>query len=268
MDHPLPEIACPTCARPMPHRFCAHCGEERIDDHAWSLSHFFHDAFHEFAHLDAKIFGTFWHLIRHPGFLTAEYWNGRRNPWIRPLRLYIVVAAIHLLAVSGIQMRVEFFQSLDAAGLLQRSLEKVATIHHVSADQVRPVIAERMSRIFSLSQYLSVCLFALGPWLLFRRRRPWYVQHLVFSLHYSCFFFLLTSVTFRVLPLLSWLRAPFVLLSVAYLGFAIHRLYGDSFWPATGKAFLLRIAHIVAETVALGLALFGSLYWTARSFPH
>ena len=70
MDHAPSQIACPSCTRPLSPRCCANCGEERVDGHSWSLSHFFHDAKHEFAHGDSKIFGTCWNLFWHPGFVT------------------------------------------------------------------------------------------------------------------------------------------------------------------------------------------------------
>lgn len=262
------EIACPSCSRTMPDRYCAYCGEERVDNHSWSMSHFFHDATHEFLHLDAKIIGTFWNLMRRPGLLTADYWRGRRGPWIRPLRLFIVVAAIHLLAVSGVQLRLEMFQQFDSDGVLSRTIERIASGHRMGAAEVAAAVSDRMGRIFAVVQYLSVCVFALAPWALFRRTRPWYSQHLIFSLHVYSFYFLVTSVTFRVAPSITWLRAPFILVTVAYLFFAVRRLYGGTAGLALGKVILLRIALIVAETIALGISLFGAIFWTSYSLAH
>ncbi len=268
MDSPTHAIACPSCSQPMTARYCAHCGEERVTDHSWAMSHFFHDVVHEFLHLDSKIIGTFWTLLRYPGMLTADYWSGRRMVWIRPLRLFIVIAAIHLLAVSSVQLRFEMFQQFDYSGILTRNVGKLAAAHGKTAAEVAAVVSERMGRIFAVAQYFSVALFALAPMALYRRRNGWYAQHLIFSLHLYCFYFLFTSLTFRLFPVLTWLRAPLSLVTVGYLFFMLRRLYGEPVWPAAGKALLLRVAHVLAETIALGISLSGALLWTNYSLPH
>ncbi|MBL8241481.1 MAG: DUF3667 domain-containing protein [Bryobacterales bacterium] len=249
-------------------RFCAHCGEERVTDHSWAMSHFFHDVVHEFVHIDSKIAGTFWTLLRYPGLLTADYWRGRRTVWIRPLRLFIVIAAIHLLAVSNVQLRLEMFQEFDYSGVLTRNVGKLAAAHGMAAADVAAVVSARMGRIFAVAQYFSVALFALAPMVLYRRRSPWYAQHLIFSLHLYCFYFLFTSLTFQLLPVVSWVRAPLLLVTVGYLFFMLRRLYGEPAGPALGKALLLRVAHVVAETAALGISLSGALFWTHYSLPR
>jgi len=104
MEDTPTEIVCPSCAQPLLLSHGANCGEQRVDAHSRALSHFFHDAPHESVYLDSKIFGTFWNLLRRPGLLTADYWRGRRLVWIRPLRLFLVIAAVHLSAVSSTQL--------------------------------------------------------------------------------------------------------------------------------------------------------------------
>ena len=63
-------------------------------------------------------------------------------------------------------------------------------------------------------------------------------------------------------------RAPFAIVTVAYLFFAIRRLYNEAVWPAIGKAFLLRLVHTKAEAVAIGIAVCGAFLWTANPMPR
>src|SRR3712207_7333270 len=51
----------------------------------------------------------------------------------------------------------------------------------------------------SATQYCAVLGFALVPWMLYRRRRPYYLQHVIFSMHIYCFYFLLTAVVSQLL---------------------------------------------------------------------
>jgi hypothetical protein len=245
---------CPSCNASLTGPFCHQCGEARPDPHDFSWKHAIHDALHEFVHLDGKILKTLWHLIRRPGLLTAEYWEGRRRLHIRPLRLYIVIAAIHLIAMSASYYRVDFFLQGDT-GPLQRMIEKIAQRNETTVELTKDALNVKLAKAYSFTQYSAVLVFAVFPWALYRRRRPHYLQHVIFSIHVYGFYFLLTAAVSQVLSPQIWRRSPLPLVTMAYLYFAIRRLYGDRVLPALGKAALLRIGLFVAEFLAMGAAL-------------
>ena len=256
---------CPSCLHLTSGAFCDRCGEAIIDEHSWSLGHFFHDLLHEFTHLDSKVFQTLWTLFRYPGKLTAEYWAGRRVQWIRPLRLFIVVAAIHLLAASASLFQYDFFGRRDTGGLLERQVRRIAAAAGRPVEEVKVLIGERMGRIYSIGQYFAVAAYALFPWMLYRRRRRWYVQHLIFSLHLYCFYFLVTSVTLRMMSMDALARYPLILVTAAYIYFSVRRLYQESVARSLWKALILRLGLMIAEAVPLTIALFGAVFWTAKT---
>ena len=247
--------ACPSCNAKLAGPFCHECGEARPDPHDFSWKHAFHDALHEFVHLDGKILQTLWLLIRRPGMLTAEYWEGRRRLHIRPLRLYIVLAALHLIALSSSYYRVDFFLRSGDAGPLNRIIQKTAERRHTSVQEAKHLIDEKLAKTYSVTQYCAVLAFALAPWALYRKRRPHYLQHLVFSIHIYGFYFLLTAVVSQILPAEVWRKSPLPLVTAAYLYFAVRRLYGERVMTAIWKAVVLRIALFAAEFAAIGIAL-------------
>ena len=257
-------IACPSCDATMTGAFCAACGETRPDAHDFSWSHAVHDAVHEFVHLDGKIIQTLWLLIRRPGFLTAEYWQGRKRLHIRPLRLYIVLAAVHLIALSASFYRVEMFLDNSSAGPLRRMIEGMAERQHMPVEAVRTEINHYMAKIYSVGQYFAVLCFAAVPWLLYRRRKPHYLQHVIFSLHIYAFYFLLTAIVSQFLSPQQWQRSPMPLVTLAYMYFAVRRLYEERPVVALGKAVALRLGLFAAEFIALGIALTGALFWLKR----
>ena len=59
-----------------------------------------HDVVHEFLHVDSKIFRTVKLLLLKPGFLTREYFEGRRVRYVSPLRLYLVFSVINFAAAA------------------------------------------------------------------------------------------------------------------------------------------------------------------------
>jgi hypothetical protein len=258
-------LECPSCGARLEGAFCYRCGEAKPDAHDFSWKHALHDAVHEFIHLDGKIVHTLWVLIRRPGFLTAEYWEGRRSLHIRPLRVYIVLAAIHLIAMSASFYRVDFFLQGSGAGPLQRLISRIATRQQTTPETVQAAINEKLAKTYSVVQYFAALGFALVPWMLYRRRRPYYLQHAIFAIHVYSFYFLLTTAVTQILTAQQWQRSPLPLVTMAYLYFAVRRLYGERRWTALWKALLLRAGLFAAEFVALGVALAVALALVSRS---
>jgi hypothetical protein len=78
---------CLNCGAPLTGRFCARCGEEKIDRDHLKLGAFAHRALEEFTDLEhSKFLGTLSSLILRPGFLTQEYLGGRKKAYLGPLK--------------------------------------------------------------------------------------------------------------------------------------------------------------------------------------
>jgi Protein of unknown function (DUF3667) len=89
---------------------CANCGVQLLGPHCYAcgqpvkgmvrhLSSILADASDTILNIDSRIFRTLWPLLARPGFLTCEYFAGRRVRYVTPFRLYffLSVAAFFLL---------------------------------------------------------------------------------------------------------------------------------------------------------------------------
>src|SRR3954447_21377768 len=83
--------------------YCVQCGERQPGHHDLSVAHFAHDVFHEIAHVDSKLFRTVGDLVAKPGFMTEEYFAGRKSRYIPALRLFLVLFALQFLAFTFYQ---------------------------------------------------------------------------------------------------------------------------------------------------------------------
>ncbi len=89
--------ACRNCGAAAPGHYCPACGQET----ALALpaaGAFLREAAGRYVALDGRLARTLAHLAFRPGFLTREYFAGRRRRYIRPARLFLVLA-IALFAV-------------------------------------------------------------------------------------------------------------------------------------------------------------------------
>ncbi len=262
------QAACRNCGHELAGAFCAACGEPRPSAREWSWRHFVHDAMHEFLHVDAKIVRTIGLLLFRPGFLTAEYWDGRRTSYIRPLRLYIVMAAIHLLAMSATVYRLDFFRASDSSGKFDKLLASIAAKHHTTPEAAAAALDGKFQKAYAITQYFAVLGYAVVPLWIYRRRRPHYVQHLIFSLNVYAAYFVFSSVMVQTLTPAQWRAGPSMLVLLVYLYFAVRRLYGEGVAISMGKALLLRAGQLAAEFLAIAFALASAILLTWRAGAH
>ncbi|MBV6418772.1 MAG: hypothetical protein CMLOHMNK_03732 [Steroidobacteraceae bacterium] len=120
---------CLNCGAELTGPYCAACGQ-RDDRHLHSLRHFLGEAFEGLTHADSRLWRTLWLLLARPGFLTREFFAGRRQRYLPPFRLYIVVSLVFFLVLallpdSGI-VRVDVMPPDEAASVDARIAKIVA----------------------------------------------------------------------------------------------------------------------------------------------
>jgi hypothetical protein len=95
--HERKEKNCLNCGTIVQGRFCQACGQENIEpkENFWTMfTHFFNDI----THFDGKFFTTLKDLLFKPGFLSAEYMQGRRVSYLNPVRMYVFTSALFFFA--------------------------------------------------------------------------------------------------------------------------------------------------------------------------
>ena len=100
-SHVIPAAprSCLNCKTPMQGPFCYQCGQhERV-----SVRHFgllLRDIIHDVFEMDSRLVRTLKPLLFRPGFLTIEYFAGRRQRYVPPLRLYVISSLLFFLLIS------------------------------------------------------------------------------------------------------------------------------------------------------------------------
>src|SRR2546430_12999433 len=93
---------CPDCATEAAAFYCPQCGEE-MEPTLPTVKHYFQELLGEFLALDSKLVRTIPAFLFRPGFLTTEYIEGRRQRYLRPSRVYLLVA-IPMFFFVGMRM--------------------------------------------------------------------------------------------------------------------------------------------------------------------
>jgi hypothetical protein len=91
---------CENCGAPLTGEYCAGCGQ-RHEPHVHTLGHFASEAFESVTHADSRLWRTLGYLLVRPGFLSREFFSGRRARYLPPFRLYLVISLLFFV-VAGL----------------------------------------------------------------------------------------------------------------------------------------------------------------------
>ena len=253
-----PESGCLNCGQLLAGAYCSACGQSSHEGREPSLGHFVHDLVHEFLHVDGKLFQTLWALLLKPGLLTDEYWRGRMGSWIRPIRLFLVAAAIHWLASTGVgPLNLQVLLEREPSGEFSVSIASEPSKMAGKNGRVPATLAEhdefleKFKHRYSQIRYSSVLLFAGASWLIFRRRQRYYVNHLIGALHFYALWYLVAIGGNELLRFDARLGGAGMLVSAFYLYLALRRLYAES-WLRTGLKAMLLMGAVGLIELSLG----------------
>jgi hypothetical protein len=188
-----PRVPCPSCNAEMLDVYCYHCGEKRIEPNDYLLSKFIKQSISFFAHYDSKLFKTTQLLVAHPGFLTKEYFVGRRIPYVKPLQMFFLLNIVFLFLSSAFDWPV-FTTPLQIH--LSSSFYKVIAnmmvnnrIHElgISYDEYQSHFNHSVAMFTKTLIFIMIPFIALALQGLYWRSRRFYVEHLVFTIHFFAF---------------------------------------------------------------------------------
>ena len=260
-----PSPSCLNCGAQVATRFCPECGQENTD-YRVSLGRLLGDLFEELFQLESRLWRTLWTLVRRPGLLTVEYNAGRRVRYTTPLRLYLVCSVVYFF-VGSVMPRERIsdnvkFDMGDEAKLVQaeqkvdspwvkRLLERVRVVQHdpaAASRRAQQAIVDYAPKIAAV----LVPLLAFMTWIFFRRKKLFFVEHLVFALHAhaTAFLLLLPSELLRF-SIVGF--AGFVAMVVITF-MAMRRVFGQSRWSTLWKSTLIAFVYSLFLGVGTGLA--------------
>jgi hypothetical protein len=259
---------CPECGEALAGEYCHRCGEKRLEGHDLSVHHFFHEAVQELTSVEhSKLFHTGWALLFRPGFLTNEWIAGRRKRYLKPLNLCLGIFALSLFAYS-VYKPVSMYDlgnvlAQDKTGNAMIPLNRLAAKKHLETDVLLDRVSEKWQRLMSLSGLLFVAGFALVLQLVFIFSRRYFVEHLVFSMHFYSFSLLSVVLLWPVYFFIgiksggvnTWVAILKWLLDIVYMYFAVRAVYR----LGTARTILASLLLILGYFISYMLIFLGTV---------
>ena len=133
---------CLDCGAPISGNYCANCGQEtRIETP--TVRQFAHEMMDQYVAVEGKLGRTLRVLLTRPGQLTLDYVEGRRQRYVRPLKLYVTISVVFFTLLGVLPDSLSPFMSGDAARK-QAQKEAKADMDRDELKQVKEVAAARV----------------------------------------------------------------------------------------------------------------------------
>ncbi len=292
--NPNETIICPNCGAEARGNFCYQCGQETHlhKETTWGLiMHFLGHYFH----YDSKFWQTLKALVFSPGKLTLAYWNKQRARYIPPVSLYIFISAVYFLfsviafsktekkllaAINDskgksatkktykINNNLSFTSSIKDTGLsnpLSRNSKVLKNFDKISKDpdKIFEILEPMMHNMPKIFFFMIPFMAMMLKLLFFRHKELYFVDHVIFSLHFHSFYFLgqLLITLFEFLPL-SYITviASFVSF-IIYITNAVYYISAmkNVYKVSTGQAILFgfTVGFAYASVWAIIMASYG-----------
>lgn len=247
---------CPNCGTALQKEwnFCSQCGQERSVSQELTLGNFVRHAIPDILNIDGKFFRTVKLLLTKPGFLTLEYLQAKKASYTLPTQLYFVIAALFFFVSINLDFSTDALtQQLPQ---LAKLVAQKAQEDNLPVEIVKQRIDNTLENFIPFYTFFMVIVFALCLKVLYPHW--YYVEHLVFSLHFVAYFLILWMGLIIIETRFPSVTNFAPLLPIPYLYFCLKNVHFSSskwkFIPATLFFFFLFFFY-VATSMSLGLFL-------------
>jgi hypothetical protein len=260
-------FACPSCGTQSSGEFCRKCGEKQITEQDFSMRRYARESLTAITLIESKLIRTLWLVVRRPGFLSTEYFKGRRVFYMKPVQLFVFLNVVYYFSLSLFQATT--FTTPLATQLHMNdyypSYASMRVDHKLRDERITYQTLEskydkRTSVLSRTLIFLLIPIFAFLFYALFFRKRKRLMQHFVVATHFWSFNLMVLGVFLPLLVLALTRLVPAAILRsdavlsvslqlcfAAYLFLMLRRCYDITRWygALTAAAIAWSFFHIV-----------------------
>ncbi len=261
---------CKNCNSELLGIYCSECGQKNTE--LLSVKAIVKELTDNVFSFDSRFFITLKYLIIKPGFLTKEYWAGRRTTYLPPLRMYLVLSVfyffLHSFMAEGIIEKIigkENQTSNSDPSTFAFNTDGVPQIFHFIVDNLNKGIKVTDERQLSKDfwgDYMPSAMFILMPFLglllllVYKKKKLFYSYHLITVLHFHCFVFFLNSVE-ELIPIIEDIIPLFFFF---YAVSMLKVIYQDSWYKTSMKFMILLITYGTSVMLTILAFFFGTIF--------
>jgi hypothetical protein len=264
--NPKTDKKCRNCNHLLNGAFCSACGQKNTELNL-GLIHFAKIALNEVVGYDTRLKTTFKYLFTQPGMITKRHNEGARNSFVQPMRLYLFISLMMFLSINLTGARVTSTTEGPAETVsvkiykqpnipLSFYFDITSDNSDVYNDKIKyiadtnryPELNQEIVNGFSYAMFLLLPFFALFTKMLLLNKRRSYVEHLIFSIHFHVFIFIMATIAVygNLFHVTSLWRSGFLFLYLTYLVTSLKNAYSLTLFRSIFTAVVIFFLHTAA----------------------
>ena len=193
--------ACENCGHFVEKQFCPECGQENVETRQ-PFHYLFTVSIEDFVHYDSRFWKTILYLLFYPAKLTKTYLSGKRKLYVPPVTLYIFISFITFFVPpllpekGGEKQETTTVVQEDNKHENSSASEEEYNINGKKIDGEK--VKEKIIHDFPKAIFIYMPIFAFWLWLFHNKKKWYYFDHGIYTLHYFSFI-LLSALLFTLL---------------------------------------------------------------------
>lgn len=287
------DMTCLNCNHVVEKRFCPNCGQENTQTRE-SFHYLFTHTIEDLVHYDSGFWKTIKYLLFYPAKLSKEYLSGKRKTYVPPVKLYIFISFITFFILSMINSvdthsetpikqtdkqetqkkegNIKFTEKkengiqVDSTNIESKLKENNSKAEKWLYSKFRDIEKHTKEKDFSKkfsktlfstipkALFIFMPLFAFVLWLFHNKKKWYYFDHGIFTIHYFSMILLSFIINEIITVILDWtinteiadtmngFIGLFLVIWWIFYFFRSHsRFYGEKKWVSRVKGFLILV---------------------------
>lgn len=262
------EHTCKNCGHVFSGVYCNLCGEKVIEPKDRSFKNFLGGFLTALTLADNKFLKTLWLTIKNPGFLSKEYANGRRVPYIRPLQMFFVLNLVYFLVpvlqLFNTSLRTQMQFLFHSPWVRSFVKERILT-EGISLEGFSLIYNGKTAVLAKLLMVVFVWLASLPLSIIFRKKNRYFTDHVALSVELASFnifinAILLSGILLVLSKIFKWSGTTLgdylndTTLTIIFISTNLYFIYraAQTFYAQKGKILIVKCAFAI---IGLFLAL-------------
>lgn len=299
-QQPTEDQQCKNCQSVFQGKYCPQCGQS-VNDYERPLRFLIVDFAGNIFAFDTRVWRSLLTLLFKPGKMETEYTMGKRARYMPPFRMYIFMSFLFFLLLSittnqSVQKgKVAFASALSQNNYGVDSSGAKNPSEAADFEEMNKILQQNAPEVFSdeaaggkamtnmqhlldnpemylarFFKYLSWALFLLMPlygfflWVMFRKRKKYYLSHFLLSSNQHVFVFMILIVLLLIqLIFPNKTAAPeawLLFLIPLYSMVGAHRLYQGSWISNILRLGTAQVIYSIVAAMATGLVVYISFF--------
>lgn len=196
---------CKNCQSEFKGKYCNQCGQKFYTEKDKSVSHLIEESFHFLTHFEGNFFNSLKAVLFRPGKLSAEYSNGIRKKYFKPISFYLMIIILYLIfpLFQGLNMEMKYYKKLEISGnYIEHQIEEKLEKEKISEAE----LAEKFNKVSAKTSKVLLLVFipftAMFLYFLYFTKKRFMFDNFILATEINIFYLL---VFYLIFPLIYFL---------------------------------------------------------------